>query len=169
MSKAGYALDMKNTGFGVIPLAYHATAVYADPVTDNLYLVLDDDSEPTDAMLPLPTSAPTPDGITIYQFNSNVGSMVYRWTSKLYLLPKPTSFMWAKVEADTYLNTVLRFYSQVLVAGEWMDILIRELVVASNEVFRFPVGEDYLRTWWEVLSTDRIQTVQISEDVSELN
>jgi len=170
----GFALDMKQSGFGLVPLAYHAIASHADPVTDNLYLVLDSDDEPTDNLLPLPSTAPggsTLAGTTIVQFDGQEGAkMVYRWRSKLYLLPHPTSFFMAQVKAYAYTNTVIRFYKQTYseVYGTWQDILVRELVVTSEEEFPLTVGSDYSRFWWEVLSTDRIQSVQIVQDVNEL-
>ena len=169
VTKGGFALDMKPNGFGLVPLAFHPTAVYADPVTDNLYLLLDNVSEPTDGLLPLPSTAPVPDGRTIYQFNADTDSeMVYRWRSKLYVLPVPVSFIRVQVRATTYLNTVFRAYKQVLTAGAWVDTLIREVVVSSDEPFNLPVGTDYNRFWWEVLSTDPIQSVQVAESIDEL-
>ena len=43
-----YALDMKANGFGVVEMPFHASAVHVDPVTDTMYLVLDDINEPDD-------------------------------------------------------------------------------------------------------------------------
>lgn len=40
--KAGLILDMKSSGFGLIDIPDHATAVCADPITDILYFVPDD-------------------------------------------------------------------------------------------------------------------------------
>jgi hypothetical protein len=39
--RGGYALDMKPTGSGLTTLGFHATAAHADPISDNLFLVLD--------------------------------------------------------------------------------------------------------------------------------
>jgi len=44
--KGCYAIDMKSTGFGVVPMSFHASAMYNDPVGDTLFLVLDYDTEP---------------------------------------------------------------------------------------------------------------------------
>lgn len=167
--KAGFALDMKGSGFGIVPLAYHATAVHADPLTDNLYLVLDDDSEPDDDLLPTPADPPSPDGLTIYKFNDlEAGKMTYRWRSKLYVLPAPASFLVVQVKGGGFENTVFRAYKQVQTAGVWADVLLRELVVTGDEPFRLPMATDYSRFWWEVLSTDTIQSVQVAQDVEEL-
>ena len=168
--KAGFALDMKASGFGLMPLAYHATAVYSDPVTDNLYLVLDQDSEPTNTLLPVASTAPTPDDKTIYQFNGGTSSMVYVWKSKLYMLSRPKSFVFAKVRAQSYNNTVFEFYKQVYspVYQVWQDILVRALAVESEAVFKLPLSTDYPRCWWRVYSTDQIEHVQVVEDIAEV-
>jgi hypothetical protein len=54
---AGYAYDAKQSGFGLMSLAYHAIAAHVNPITDQLYVVLDVNSEPTDGALPLASSA----------------------------------------------------------------------------------------------------------------
>lgn len=167
-TNAGFALDMKASGFGLIPLAYHASAAYADPVTDNLYLLLDDDSEPTDDQLPEPSTAPVPDDVTIYQFNADESAMVYRWKSKLYLLPVPAAFLRVQVRALSYANTVFRAYKQVLSGGNWTDVLLREVIVGSEDPFNLPMSNDYTAFWWEVLSTDTIRSVQVAEGIEEI-
>lgn len=168
--KGGYALDMKASGFGLVPLAYHATAVFSDPVTDNLYLVLDVDNEPTNVLLPVASTAPTPDDKTIYQFNAGISNMVYVWKSKLYLLPRPKSFIFVKVRAKSYNNTVFEFYKQVYstVYQTWQDVLVRAVIVDNEEVFKLPIGTDYARCWWQVHSTDEIQHVQVVESIDEV-
>ena len=167
--KSGFALDMKSSGFGLVPLAHHATAVYADPMTDNLYLVLDAVDEPDDGLLPVPPAPPEPDGLTVYQFNGDPDVlMTYRWKSKLYVLPAPASFLVVQVKGGGFANTVFRAYKQVQTAGVWADVMLRELVVTSDEPFRLPMATDYSRFWWEVISTDDIQTVQVAQDIEEL-
>lgn len=167
--KAGFALDMKSTGFGLAPLGYHATATFADPLTDSLYLVLDDVSEPTDDLLPTPPEPPTPDGVTVYQFNAGDEAMTFRWKSKLFVLAAPLAFLRVQVKAESFVNTVFRAHKQVLVNGVWTDVLLRAVVVVSEEPFNLPMAEDYSRFWWEVVSTDAIQGVQVAEDVMELS
>lgn len=170
IGRGGYALDMKSSGFGLVPLAYHATAAYADPLSDNLYLVLDESTEPEDDLLPLPSTAPTPNGVTVFQFDGDsASSMVYRWRSKLYVLGRPATFMRAQVKAESFTNTVIRFYKQTLTAGVWSSVLVRELAVTSEDPIALPAGTDYTRFWWEVLSTDPIQGVQVVEDIAELD
>lgn len=166
--KAGFALDMKSTGFGLVPLGYHATAVHAYPLEDSLYLVLDDVSEPTDALLPVPPDPPAPDGTTIYKFNAGGTLMTYRWKSKLYILPHPAAFERVQVQAKSYANTVFRMYVQKLVGTVWVDVQLYERAVPSAAAFPVPMSNDYQRCWWEVVSTDDIQSVQIADDVMEL-
>lgn len=168
--QGGFALDMKASGFGLVALAYHATAAYADPMSDNLYLVLDTNEEPTDDLLPVASTAPVPDGVTVYRFNGDpTSNMVYRWRSKLYVLSRPASFMKVVVKADAFTNTVVKCYKQVLTAGVWTDVLVREMVVTSEDPMPLPVGDDYTRCWWEVLSTNAIQNVQFAEDIAEFD
>lgn len=172
MSKGGFSLDLKASGAGLVPHGFHATAIYADPVTDNLYLVLSEVNEPTHVLLPVPSTAPTPDGVTIYQFNGDPASkMVYRWKSKLYLTPVPGCFFIAQVRAEAYANTVIRFMKQTYssLTNTWSDVLIRELRVLNETEIRLPIGTDYTRFWWEVVSTDTLLQVQIAEGPEELS
>jgi hypothetical protein len=169
--KGGYALDMKSSGFGLVPLAYHATALFTDPQTDGLFMVLDENNEPTDDMLPLASTAPTPNGTTIYEFNGDeTSNMVYRWKSKLYELSRPAAFQWGQIRAGSYRNTVARFYREYWDEDYevFVEVLIRELVITSNKPFRLSPRQDYEYFWWEVLSTDAIETVQVAETVEEL-
>lgn len=161
MAKAGYALDMKPNGFGVIALAYHATAVHADPLTDNLHLVLDEDDEPTTAYLPLPSTAPVPDGLTVYTFNAEDGSghMVTQWRGKLNLLPYPASFKYCQVRAADYTNLLLRVYSNG-------DMLMEE-TITSEEPFTLPMVDDYTTFEFEFLGTSRVYMAQVAEEIEE--
>lgn len=159
--KAGYMLDMKADGFGVVPTAYHATAVYADPNTDNLHLVLDEDDEPTTAYLPLPSTAPVVDGVTIYTFNAEDGDgqMVYQWRGKLNLLRHPACFKFFQVRAEDYDNLLVRFYSN--------GVLLMEQTVTSEEPGTMPLVNDYSRFEIEALGTSRVYSMQVAEDIDE--
>ena len=58
-----YAIDMKPTGFGVVTMAFHASAAYVDPIADKMYMVLDWSNEPDDPSLPVhPSAQPTVNG-----------------------------------------------------------------------------------------------------------
>lgn len=67
---AAYALDVAPTGFGLVRVAFHASAVYADPLTDKLYMMLDGDDEPTSPYLPLPSTAPVPQTVVDPYFDN---------------------------------------------------------------------------------------------------
>lgn len=163
MARAGYMLDMKSTGFGVVALAYHATAVHAEPLTDKLHLVLDENNEPTAPYLPLPSTAPVPDGLTIYTFNAENGdgNMVVQWRGKLNLLPYPASFKYCQVRAEEYTNLLLRLYAN----GD----LLMEHAIASEEPFTLPMIDDYTKFEFEFLGTSRIYTAQVAEEIEEFN
>lgn len=156
-------LDMKPDGFGVVPVAYHATAVFSDPLTDNLQLVLDEDDEPTTNYLPLPSTAPTVDGLTIYTFNAEDGDghMVYRWRGKLNLLKHPTSFGFCQVRAESYENILLKLYAN----GDQFF----EQVITSEEPFTLPMVDDYTQVEIELLGTSRVYGVQIAEGIEEFD
>jgi len=160
----GYALDMKPDGFGLIELSYHASACFADPLTDYLYLVLDSLTEPTDVYLPLPSTAPTDvDGLSIYTFDSpdGDGQMVYRWLGKLNLLAHPAVFKYGQVRADDYDNLVLRLYAD--------GVLLMEEVISDETPFTLPQDNDYTTFEIEFLGTSRVRTVQVAEDIEEFD
>lgn len=159
-----FALDMKADGFGLIELSYFATAAFADPLTDQLYLVLTEDDEPTNVYLPLPSTAPSPvNGLRIYEFNSpdGDGHMVYSWLGKLNLLAHPASFNFAQVRADDYTNLLVRFYAD--------GVLLMEDVITSEAPFTMPMRDDYTTFEIEVVGTSRVRTVQVAEDIGEFD
>jgi hypothetical protein len=160
---AALALDMKADGFGLAPLSFHATAAHADPLTDKLFLVLDEVNEPSDAYLPLPSTAPDPDGATIYEFNAEAGDghIVYRWRGKLHLLPLPTAFQVCQVKAADFDNLVLRLYAD--------GAMFFNRVISDGNPFTLPMAEGYDTVEIEFIGTSRVRTVQLSEDVMELS
>lgn len=163
VAHAGYAMDMKSDGFGIVPLAYRATAAFADPLTDELQLVLDEDDEPTATYLPLPSTAPVPDGLTIYTFDAEDGDgqMVYLWRGKLNLLPNPAAFSYCQVRAADYENLVLRLYGD--------GVLFFERVITGQEPFTLPLGDTYTSFEIELVGTSRVRAVQVAEDIGEFD
>jgi hypothetical protein len=161
----GHALDMKPTGFGLVELGHHAIAAHADPLTDNLYLVLDANEEPFEAYLPLLSSAPeTVTGLQIYEFDSSeaaeVTPLVYLWR-KFYLLRRSAAFVYCQVEAGDFTNLLLNFYAN----GE----LLFTQVVASDEPFTLPLQDEYRNFEIEIVGTSRVQNVKVAEDIRELD
>jgi hypothetical protein len=163
--KGGYALDPNPNGGGLVPLGFHATAAYNDPLTDKLYLVLDFVSEPTDPNLPLGSTAPTPDSHTIYEFDSpsGSGSMVYKYRGKLSLLERPAVFQFAQMKAQDFTNIVLNLYAD--------DVQIYGGAIDNTTEFRVPAagsGDQYQSIEWEFIGTSRIRSLQLAETIDEL-
>ena len=163
VTSGGYALEPGPNGFGLIELGMHASAAYADPITDRLYLVLDSYDEPTDALLPDPSGftpiAPT--GTDIYLWNGGDTRMPYRWRGKLWMLPIEAAFQVAKVRAEDYDAIVLRLYRDG-------GTLLKAKRITSKAEFTLPMATDYDRLEVELIGTSRVRTVQIVEQVEEL-
>jgi hypothetical protein len=155
-----YALDMKSTGFGVVEMPFHATAVHVDPVTDTMYLVLDNIDEPDDPSLPIPPS--TPAGINVIaKFEGDPDSlMTFRWKGKLWQLPAQTAMMIARVWAEDYDNILLRLYGD--------GVQVDEVPVVSDQEFTLAETDAYRKLEIEVLGTSTIRGIEIAEDVREL-
>lgn len=161
MSKAGYALDAKAGGFGLISLSYHATAVHSDPITDHLYLVLDENNEPTDVLLPLASTAVVPDGLTIFQFDGDdTSDMVFRWKGKLNLMARPTTLHFSRVRALGYDNLVFKTYAD--------GVLIDSYVVTSSNLVRLPGIDSPDSYEFELIGTSTARTFAADEHPDEV-
>lgn len=159
--KGCYAIDMKPTGFGIAEMAFHATAAYPDPVEGKLYLTLDTDAEPDDASLPVHPETPVYlAGTAVYEFDGASTSMVYRWRSKLWLEPIPTTFLMVQVKADDYANLLLRLYGD--------GAQVHESAVTSSQEFVIEQVDEYNTFEIELLGTSTVRTVQVVQDVGEL-
>jgi hypothetical protein len=158
---AGYAYDTKQSGFGLISLGYHATAAHVNPISDELYLALDLFSEPTDAALPIPASFALAVIPTIYQFNAHAtAKMIYRWRSKLNLMAYPTTFHFAKIQANDFTNVIARFYVD--------GVLLYQKVVTTNSEFRIPEKLAQNSFEMELIGTSSMRGFQVAQDVIEL-
>jgi hypothetical protein len=157
-----YAVDMKATGFGIVPMSFHASAAYVDPVGDTMYLVLDYDSEPDDPSLPFPPTTPTYiEGTHIFEFEgSDTDLMTYRWRSKLWLLERPATMLIAQVRAEDYDNILFRVYAD--------GVQVDEMVIAEETEFTLTAVDEYTTLQLEVLGTSTVRVLEIAEDVSEL-
>jgi hypothetical protein len=159
--KGGYAIDMKPTGFGIMQLGFHASAVYADPQEGKLYLALDQDDEPDDTSMPVRPSLPAYiNGTTIFAFDSAADLLAYRWRSKLWFLESPTTFGYCRVLAADYTNLLVRFYGD--------GVQFYEVAVTSQFVFVLPRVASYRQFEIEILGTSTVQSIEVSEDVAEL-
>jgi hypothetical protein len=159
-----YAIDLRPDGFGVVQMAFHASAAYVDPITDTMYLVLDYDNEPDDALLPVPPTFPSyVDGRTIHQFEGDpVSLMVYEWSTKLWLSAQPTFYWLARVRGVTYDNTVAKFYGD--------DVLLDTIVIDGPADFTLTPPDAAYETFRMVLvGTDIIRVIQATDnDATEL-
>lgn len=161
-AKGGYALDMSPTGFGLVALSFHATAGYNDPQTDQLFLVLDQVNEPTDAHLTLASTAPTPNGHTVYEFDAPTGSgrLVYKYRGKFNDMARPAAFQMAQLRANDFANVVLNLYAN--------GSLLAGLVITNATEFTLPCVDEYTTFEIEIVGTSSIRDVQAVEIVDEL-
>lgn len=157
----GFAIEAKEGGFGKISLSFHATAVYTNPLTDKLYLVLDENFiEPTT----LADSQVNPDAHTVYSFDTFTGIgltpfLPYKWTSKLHQLPKPTCFRMAQVKAIDYIDITLK----VIVNGSQ----IFSSQIFDNKEFVLP-DHEATTIQFSISGTSQVSMVELAEDVMEL-
>jgi hypothetical protein len=161
-AKGCYAFDMSQGGAGVTPMAFHASAVFADPETDNLCLVLDENDEPTDGLLPAGSTAVPADGQTIYEFDSpDSGSlMVYRYRSKLNILGYEAAFIAAQVRCADFDNVVWRVYGN--------GSMLFEQQLTTNTEFTMPEMDTQATLEIEFVGTSTVRNVQVAEDMQEL-
>lgn len=162
--KGCFAIDMKDTGFGVVPMSFHATAAWVDPLTDKLFLVLDSLNEPDDGALPdPPMGVAYTTGTTIFEFEGNSAqSLTYRWRSKLWLLERPATMSVAQVRAGDYDNLVVRYF------GDGEELAGSGVVTGQTE---YLVGGDdtYRSVEIEITGTSTVRSVQVAEDMLELS
>lgn len=158
---ASYALDAKADGFGLVSLSFHFIAAHADPLTDNLYLVVDVNSEPTDGSLPLASNAITPSNKTIFQFHAHATNfMVAKWKGRLNMPQYPVAPLVGQVQSVSYNNTVAKFYGD--------GALLMTKVVSSNQEFRVTANDMYSTYEMELLTTNSVRKLRAAEDVEEL-
>jgi hypothetical protein len=158
-----YAVDLRPNGFGIVRMAFHASAAYVDPITDTMYMTLDQDTEPYDDLLPAPPQVPVYlDGRAIYAFEGDDDLlMTYSWKTKLWLEPYPAFHSIAQVRAESYDNTVVRIYGD----GLLLDSL---LISGPTEFTLTPPDEAYETFEMEIIGTDTVRVLQAADDVTEL-
>lgn len=161
MAKAGFALDTRRNGFGLIRLSHYAQAVFVDPAGDSLQLLLMENNEPTDVDLPLPSTAVVPDGNTIYKWDGDGDNrMVYRWRGKLSLLSSPHALRVARVRALEHANLVVNFYANAA--------LLKHKVSSDDDTFKLPSKKHYKTYEIEFIGTSSVNDVVAAEDVLEI-
>ena len=83
----------------------------------------------------------------------------YRWKSKQFFVPYPTTYRLARVTADSYVNTVLQLYAD--------GVLYATIPVASQEEFTLPAQQCLKYFEFAVSGTDKVDRVQFVEDAEE--
>ena len=164
-TKGTYAVDLRSDGFGVVEMAWHSAATYVDPVADLMYTVLDQDTEPDNAALPVHPALPSPlDSEHIYQFEgSSSVLMTYSWTSKVFLEAYPMWHAIAQIQRDPSAtgNLLLLTYGD--------GVLLDTIVVASDVEFTLKAPSTAYKTFWfTLIGTDIIRVAQFADEVEEL-
>lgn len=101
------------------------------------------------------------DPSAVYQFNAGA-PLCYSFTGKLWLTPHPMAFHWVRVRAQDYNELTMTFYTD-----DGQELYTR--VVTSNRAFRLPVRGDYNEIYWRAVGTSRVRSVEIADDVMELD
>jgi hypothetical protein len=169
VDKGCYAVDLRPQGFGIVEMAFHASAAYVDPIKDKMYVTLDQDNEPDSLLLPIPPSAPHyTDARTIYEFEGDDANyMTYSWRTKLWLEAYPSFHSIAQVQRGNTAddpppgNLVVRIYGD--------GVLLDELLVDSNIEFTLTPPDGAYNTFeMELIGTDTVRVLQAADDVLEL-
>ena len=161
MASGSYALDPKPNGFGLIRLSHHATAVFVDPEADALYVVMDANTEPTDVLLPVASTAVVPDGLTIFEFNAEDGDgdMVYRWRGKLNFLAYAQAMRIGRVRAAEYANLVVGHYGD--------GALLKQRLIGNSDSFTVPARKSYETYEIELVGTSTVRETVLVDDMRE--
>ena len=140
-NKGGVIFDPRNPNDGLIAFNQYFVAGYRDQDTDTLYLI--DENK------------------VLWKFDDNNASpRTYTWKSKRISLDAPHCFTAARVLADSYTNITINIYAD--------NTLYHTQAVTNKSPFRLPRNGRY-RVWQvEVIGTDNIREVAISETVTEL-
>jgi len=116
-----------------------ATAFYADPETDTLYLV---------------------QGTSLKSWGTAAGNKTATWRGKEYRFPAPWAPACARVVADSYSSVTLRLYAN--------GVLVSSSTVAGGTAFRLPILRKEKAWWLEVVSDSPIHELTVGNALSEL-
>lgn len=139
VTQGGFIFDPKQGGNGWSWLDFYAQAVFNDPRTDSLYLVIANE---------------------LYKWDGAATSRPYRWRSKLYQLPRGANLRACQVRASDYINLTLRLYEN--------GTLFYTRAVTSDMEFVLP-AVDVTQFQFELAGTSRVNSVQFAEDMDELS
>lgn len=139
--QGGYILDAQQGGFGLVELDFYARATYANPLTDSLYMVI---------------------GTDLKQWNAAGTKRSYLWRSKMFEMPKPTSFECAQIRALGDGDLTARFYA------DGSDTPYYTKTYASNVEFMLPDVECQDSIEVELEGTLRVRSIMLGETMAEL-
>jgi hypothetical protein len=141
LNKGGVIFDPRNPNDGLIAFNQYFVAGYRNEDTDTLYLI--DENK------------------VLWKFDDNNAlPRTYTWKSKRISLDSPHCFTAARILADSYTNITINIYAD--------NTLYHTQTVTNKSPFRLPRNGRY-RVWQiEVIGTDNIREVAISETVTEL-
>lgn len=162
-TRRGLLFDFGESGFGAVELAFHAQAVFADPLTDRLLLVLDSNVPPITFISPTP-GAVNPTGNAIWRFDTpgTPLRLPYSWRSKEFLVRGDIP-RYCKIRASSYASTTLRLIADGVQYGAVVP-------PDQDEVFPLPRPPAGCagNTWQiEVVSADSIQAVLFGYDADD--
>lgn len=139
--KGGVIFDPRSPNEGLITFNQYFVAGYRDEDTDTLYLI--DENK------------------VLWKFDDDSAQpLSYTWKSKRLSLDGPHCFTAARVLADSYTNITINIYAD--------NSLYHTKTVTNKQPFRLPRDGRH-RVWQiEVISTDNIREIAISETITEL-
>lgn len=97
----------------------------------------------------------------IYTWDAGAEPMCYLWRGKLWLLPHPMALQWVRVRSEDFADLVISFYAD--------GALLMMKTVTDNRAFRLPVRRGYSEIDYEIVGTSRVRSVEIADDVTELD
>jgi hypothetical protein len=137
--------DFTGKGATLTTAAITATDGYYDAVQDTLFLLV---------------------GTNIVKWNAGA-DLTFTWKSKLFESPKPNTFAWAQVLADTYPVTLKLYVDGAQLLNRFGGTALT-MTVNSREPIRLP-GYSMFRDWEiELSGTNKVNSVVIAESSSEL-
>lgn len=157
--KAGYILDQRQDGFGLVPLDFHATAFFVDDLTDTLYFCVDSGDWRNIA----DSAAVTSPANAIVVWNDSSVKQPYIYKSKRYELPDPTGFRFCQIKGPDLASLTIRLF-----AG---GVEYHSQAVSSNREFVLPTppaGPSEIFEF-QLEGTARITQIEFAEAVEELS
>lgn len=150
-TKHGYILDPDPQGFGLVQMDFHAIAVALNTADDGLFMVMDQGTI---------AGGDTPANNELVQWDSAATLRPYSWTSKLYQLSYPTTWMLSRLYAADYSDITLDLLQDGLTNyGSLNPASNEEFTVPALEVMQFSFG---------LSGTSSLQPIQFVEKASEL-